>query len=460
VEAVQAAIYCRISFDLEGLGLGVERQLRDCLELAEKLGWYGGEVYTDNSVSAFNNKARPAYNRMVADLEAGRRNALVCYDLDRLSRKPAEIEHIIDLAERRGIQLATVAGMIDLATPQGRLIARIKASVSRHESEQTARRQRRKVLERAEAGKPHGQKAYGWKRVNGADELDPAEAAVVREIAERLLGGESVSTITKSLNARGILSPYGKEWTRTTVRHMVLRERNAGFRRHQEKIIGKGDWEPIFSEDTYYRLRALLSDPDRRVSPGSAFKHLLTGIANCGKCNRPVRLLIAHQGRSKSYSCGYCMGVRRKQEDVDRVITKLVVGRLAKPDAKAIFMPIPDPSLAKEATIIRAKLDLAADQFAADDIDGDQLKRITARLRPRLAELEVLLRPVVLDLADLATPDIAKRWDSVPLERQRAVIDFLLDITLLPRGKGGNKFDVESIKTEWKRGEPKSSSGT
>src|SRR5215217_7253137 len=44
VEAVQAAIYCRISFDLEGLGLGVERQLRDCLELAEKLGWYGGEV--------------------------------------------------------------------------------------------------------------------------------------------------------------------------------------------------------------------------------------------------------------------------------------------------------------------------------------------------------------------------------------------------------------------------------
>jgi site-specific DNA recombinase len=154
------------------------------------------------------------------------------------------------------------------------------------------------------------------------------------------------------------------------------------------------------------------------------------------------------------------MGVRRKQEDVDRIITKLVVGRLAKPDAKAIFMPIPDPSLAEEAATIRAKLDLAADQFAADEIDGDQLKRITAKLWPRLAELEVLLRPVVLDLADLATPDIAERWDSVPLERQRAVIDFLLDITLLPRGKGGNKFDVESIKTNWKRGEPKSSSGT
>jgi site-specific DNA recombinase len=449
---VVVAVYARISFDWEGLGLGVERQIKDCMELAERLGWLLGELYVDNNISAYSGKHRPAYTRMLADLEAGKCNALICYDLDRLSRNPIEIEHIIDLAEKDMVRLATVTGAYDLATPTGRLHARIKASVARHESEQTASRIRRKVQERAEAGKPHGQKAYGWERVDGRDILEPTEAAVVREIADRLLGGESVSTITKSLNARGILSPYGKEWTRTTVRHMVLRERNAGFRRHQDKIIGKGDWQPIFDEDTYHRLHALLSDPGRKVTTGSAFRHLLTGIAKCGKCGKPVRLLIAHEGRSKSYSCGNCMSIRRRQEDVDRIITKLVVGRLAKPDAKAIFMPLPDPSLAEEAAGIRAKLDLAADQYAVDEIDGEQLKRISARLRPRLAELEVLLRPAVLDLADLATPDIAERWDDVPLERQRAAIDFLLDITLLPRGKRGNAFDPESIKVEWKRG--------
>jgi site-specific DNA recombinase len=125
------------------------------------------------------------------------------------------------------------------------------------------------------------------------------------------------------------------------------------------------------------------------------------------------------------------------------------------PDAKEIFIPTPDPALVTEAETLRAKLDLVADQFAADEIDGEQLKRITATLRPRLREVDAQLRPVVVDLEDLATPDIAERWESVPLVRRRAVIFFLLDITLLPRGKDApRRFDPNSVQVEWKRGRP------
>jgi DNA invertase Pin-like site-specific DNA recombinase len=438
------------------------------------------EKYVDNAVSAFSGKPRPEYNRMIADVEAGNCNAVVAYDLDRLSRNPLEIEHIIDLAENGRVQLATVTGAYDLATPTGRLHARIKASVARHESEQTASRIRRMMLQRAEQGKSHGDVAYGWKRINGGDELDFAEAAIVREIAERLLSGESVKAVTEALNKRRVPPPYkaerrkaqaegmGKkfdprdvEWSRVTVRHVALRERNAGLRLHQGKVIGKGDWEPIFDVETHERLKALLTDPERKVTTGSAYRYLLTGIAKCGKCGRGVRVILGPRTRNdkrekrKAYVCGHCHGISRNVDSVDRLIVKLVTRRLAMPDAKAIFRPAPDPALVTEAETLRAKLDLAADQFAADDIDGPQLKRITATIRPRLREVEAQLRPVVVDLEDLATPDIAERWESVPLVRRRAVIFFLLDITLLPRGKDApRRFDPNSVKVEWKHGQP------
>lgn len=68
---------------------------------------------------------------MMDALRAGRLDALVCWDVDRLTRTPRELEDVVDLAEHRGVALASVGGEIDLATPQGRLTARIKASVAR-----------------------------------------------------------------------------------------------------------------------------------------------------------------------------------------------------------------------------------------------------------------------------------------------------------------------------------------
>ena len=55
-------------------------------------------------------------------------------------------------------------------------------------------------------------------------------------------------------------------------------------------------------------------------------------------------------------------------------------------------------------------------------------------------------------LVDLAGPDIAKRWESLPLARKRGVIDLLLDISVLPatRHGGHNQFDPESVRVTWK----------
>jgi DNA invertase Pin-like site-specific DNA recombinase len=99
--AVRAALYCRISQDGEGQGLGVARQEADCRHLAERRGWEATEVYVDNDLSAYSGKTRPAYRRLLAEIEAGRVEAAVAWHPDRLHRSPVELEAFIDLGSDR-----------------------------------------------------------------------------------------------------------------------------------------------------------------------------------------------------------------------------------------------------------------------------------------------------------------------------------------------------------------------
>jgi site-specific DNA recombinase len=160
---VRAAVYVRISSDLTGAGLGVIRQEEDCRALCARRGWQVAGVYSDNDVSAYSGKCRPEWERLNADVTAGHVDAIVCWHVDRLTRAPRELEDVIDLADRHGFELATCTGEIDLATPTGRLVARMLGAAARHESEHKAERQRRQARLAAEQGKYHvGQRGYGY----------------------------------------------------------------------------------------------------------------------------------------------------------------------------------------------------------------------------------------------------------------------------------------------------------
>jgi DNA invertase Pin-like site-specific DNA recombinase len=78
----------------------VQRQVEDCRKLASERGWVVAEEYVDNDVSAYSGKRRPSYQRMLADMAAGERDAVIVYNLDRLHRQPAELEDFVTLCER------------------------------------------------------------------------------------------------------------------------------------------------------------------------------------------------------------------------------------------------------------------------------------------------------------------------------------------------------------------------
>src|SRR5581483_1387782 len=215
---VRAGVYARISSDREGDNLAVSRQLADCEALAERKDWAITERYIDSDVSAYRGKLRPNYRRMLADIELGHINAVVVYHADRLHRHPRELEDFIDLCQRMGTRLATVSGDVDLATHEGQLIARIQGAVARKESDDKSRRIQRKHEELAQAGKVSGggSRAYGYE----ADKVTirPDEAEVVRKLARRVLAGDSLKALARELNADGIPTAQGAQWTPMGIR--------------------------------------------------------------------------------------------------------------------------------------------------------------------------------------------------------------------------------------------------
>ena len=145
----KTALYLRQSYAPNGDILAITRQREDVTRLCRARGWLDTAEYVDNDFSATNGKPRPAYQQMLDDIRTGKVTSVAVWDLDRLYRQPRELEDLIDLADEKGLLLATVTGDADLSTDNGRLYARIKGAVGKSEVERkSARQPRRQALAR------------------------------------------------------------------------------------------------------------------------------------------------------------------------------------------------------------------------------------------------------------------------------------------------------------------------
>lgn len=106
--------------------------------------------------------------------------------LDRLHRQPRELEEFIVVCDRHDVALATVTGDVDLSSSQGRLLARAWGALAAHESEIRGERLSRAAQQRATRGVMlYAGSLYGYDI--RADRIKPKQAAVIREVANRLL---------------------------------------------------------------------------------------------------------------------------------------------------------------------------------------------------------------------------------------------------------------------------------
>jgi DNA invertase Pin-like site-specific DNA recombinase len=463
-ERTSAAIYCRISKDREGAGLGVQRQEQDCREVAHKLGWEVAHVFVDNDISAYSGKNRPQYRQMLEAMKAGAIQGVIAWHTDRLHRSPRELEEYIDVSETQGITTQTVkAGKIDLSTPSGRAVARTLGAWARYESEHKSERITRKKLQLAQSGAfSGGPVPYGWEIIDGVPTIVEADAKEIRQAVEGAIGGASIGSIVTDLNMRGVPTRRGQQWTSTAVRNLLLRPTNAGLAAYRGEVVGKSTFPAIITEDQWRTVTAIIKNPTRRTTTDSRVKHLLAGLLRCGKCRAPMRTSSRAGGTSSAkfyYKCptrgeGHAF---QTAEPVEALIADTIISRLDQPGIIARLAGPHDHErqhrLQAEAVTLRERLEEAANSYADGLITAKQLEAITGRVQGKLEALDrdiaIAARSSIVPLS--AEEDVRAWWESSGIERQRAVIDALMVPIVDPIGKSAPRvFDHNRIRIEWR----------
>ncbi|MBB3044808.1 recombinase family protein [Nocardioides soli] len=278
---MRAGIYARISLDKSGTALGVQRQEELCRERAAQRGWDVVEVYVDNDLSASSGKSRPAYERLLADLEAKKIDAVVTYAWDRITRRMAELVPFLDMQKRLGFEIANIsAGDVDLSTSAGRTNALILGSIAQGEAERIGERVRAQKAQRAAMGIPH----KGRHRLYGYDEnwnIIEDEALIIKEAFVRRARGESITSICKDLNKRGIKTVSGNDWRSGTLSVTLTKPVYAGKIDFKGEIVADSIYSDIVDFELFTNAQTELANAKVGTN---ARKYLLSGILICSHC--------------------------------------------------------------------------------------------------------------------------------------------------------------------------------
>lgn len=395
----------------------------------------------------------------------------------------------MDLCELRGVGiLVTTHGRIydPTASARDRRSLLDDAVDSEYESAKVSQRARRAAAANAAAGKPHGQIPFGYRRRYDpvtralvAQEPDPVEAPVVRELFARLQQGHSLRSIAKDFEARGVRNKSGRPFSAQHLRDMALKPAYAGMRTHTPGARGqktvprgdlsgavKGNWESLVDEATFLAVRRQLTAPERTTTRPGAGKHLLSMIAKCAECEAP--LAVTTRGPQPEYQCHHGGCVRVRKAELDELAEGVILVYLARDDVYEAVCAASchDDAELAEARAERARADAelrelrAAAKAARVSIASfvELEPAFVARLKAAETRERELSTPP--ELAGLISPgkDVARRWKAAEMSTKRAVARILLSPGLLgelhvrrrPEGRRNKHVPVHE-RVEWRR---------
>ena len=199
----------------------VDNQERMCREYADfrfKGHVESFEAYSDEGLSGANTD-RPGLKRLLSDVEDGHIDALIVYQLDRLSRDVKDFANIYCKLEEKGVMFISLKESIDTNTPIGKAMMFITATFAQMERETIAARVTDNLTGLAKKGFWLGGKPpYGYvtKRieVNGKKHvtlaIDPESSEYVKWLYNTFLDNKySVQQMETALRRQGIRTVNG-----------------------------------------------------------------------------------------------------------------------------------------------------------------------------------------------------------------------------------------------------------
>ncbi|WP_341954531.1 recombinase family protein [Microbacterium sp. LWH13-1.2] len=438
-------LYLRLSVDRDGKD-SLERQEKDLRAWATREGLTVRTVWADK-VSGFKKVNRDDFDGAVSAVSSGEVGTLAVWKLDRLSRRGAgQVGLVLDDVEEVGGRLFFLKDSLDSTVPGHRMVILVVSEQARAESANTSLRVRDKIAKDAAKGIPKkGTRPFGYEP-DGIT-LRPSEADLIRDaVADVLAGERSMLRIAKDWTEAGVLTdgmkrerrgkdgikkPALRRWTATTVRSVLLRERNAGLLVHEGVVMPVSLIQSIITLEDHDNLKA-------RVKVGiplSGRAHsLLGGIIRCGECDATMHGTIAYSQRKggprnvyRVYKCQNTLYDKSRRH-----------ASIQAPIADDLFVGF----------IFR---DLFVDELHSPETDDRTaaLKAVTARLASLVESIEhvghVLLDPSLKSLHSQARGELKVR------EAERSGLEQERDALLAQTVDGGA---LAAFIAEWRsRGE-------
>ena len=472
---MRAGIYMRISRARREL-LDAQRQEPPCRAFSAEQGWQVVDVYIDDNRSAWKQGIRrDAFDRLLADVRAGRIEAIVTWQADRLLRTVEDASAIVTIAKQYGTLIANVGGTINLSTASGRKRFYDLAVAAEYESDLRSERLKLKHAELAAEGKwEGGMRNFGYDlepypdlasgRVKYRLVPNPEEATALEAAAKDVIAGRSHTAIAIAWNKQGLTTTKGKPFSPQKIKELLLSPKTAGLRYVDGKPV-TAEWPGIITLEQHQELRAILG-PTRRERRGSSLPtartYLLGGFVRCGRCGH--RLTAKRRNGKRRYWCdtrlGGCGGLLRVAEPLERHVVWELLSRLPERLLQATKRaPEEWATLGRLMTQRQTqedRLEGLADYLADGTLDKHEYLRQKKRLQARLADLDAQIASVRSSaprrrLRGTTLEALWKEWEELALAEQRAVLaDHIDHIDVLPVGRGRRAFDPEAVVIHWR----------
>jgi len=324
--AIRCAIYtrksCEEGLDLEFNSLDAQRESAEAYIASQQHeGWTClAEQYDDGGFSG-GSMERPALNRLLADIEAGKIDCVVVYKVDRLSRSLLDFARIMETFEQRKVSFVSVTQQFNTATSMGRLVLNVLLSFAQFEREIIGERIRDKIAAQRRKGKWAGGVpvlGYDVDRSNPSPKLviNAEEAVQVRRIFSLYLEFRSLLPVVKELARRGWCNKAwktkkgatrgGRRFDKCSVYQLLTNPIYVGKIKHKMDVYN-GEHEPLIDADVFEKVQTML----RKHGGGrgnyliNKYGALLKGLLHCRACNCAMVHTFTGRGskRYRYYTC-------------------------------------------------------------------------------------------------------------------------------------------------------------
>jgi site-specific DNA recombinase len=378
-DARRCAIYTRksTSVGLEQDFNSLDAQREACAGYIQRQpGWSLVDDRYDDGGFTGANIERPAFQRLLTDIDAGKIDVVVVYKVDRLSRSLLDFAKLMERFGAAGTSFVSVTQNFSTADAMGRLTLNMLMSFAEFEREMIGERTRDKIAAQRRRGKwTGGSVPLGYSVAGKRLVVNDLEAVLVREVFSLYLQQRSTLAVARLLNeshrstkrhvaANGRLRE-ARSWTKADVTRVLRNPVYAGYMSSHGELYD-GEHEPIVDRETFEQVRELIdgrSGPTKDHSRNADY--ILRGLLQCARCGSAFTPASTRKGRTeyRYYRC-----TKRDKE-----------GKEACPSA-------PLPAGAIEEYVIERLREAVVAGSLASEVEASLKERLRARRKALLIE--------------------------------------------------------------------------